>query len=497
MGSGAGANELSYDLFLSYNSVDHRVVGEVAHKLANGGFKEVFLDGWNLLKGMRRRPMLEKALSSSKAVAIFAGPGEMGSWQQREVDIALNLQSKSANLPVIPVLLRGCEPPLGFLRQLTWVDLRTQTLDRGIAILIKAATGKAPDPDLQKHYDFVRASICPYRGLLHFREEDAPFFWGRQAAIEGLVEGVKHHPFLALVGTSGSGKPSVLRAGLVPSLRSDHVTTWEFISLVPTYQPYVERAWRHALSLRRETFIRPTYWEDPWPHPPGPLLPIQFQRLEIVVPRKKYRLESQRPETERLEVGQFQLEEKARQVSTRIYRCEKFGGCPIADSRKNIEVSSGSTAACTMPGCPGLLAEVGTPSASMASRGEPRFPWLRIVGAVVLLAIVGGVWTFWRSHDLASLTLNIPSAVSGHVGEDLLIPVSVEPAAAKVTLTSGSQRGLVRDLVKALHETMAGRIIDRRATYSGTGRGPTANFWMFRTSLSLGLTCSRAAIHYE
>jgi TIR domain len=186
MGSGVGANELSYDLFLSYNSVDHGIVEEVADKLADAGFKEVFLDRWNLLKGTCWRPMLEKALSSSKAVAIFVGPGEMGSWQQREVDIALDLQSKSPNLPVIPVLLPGCEPPLGYLRQLTWVDLRTQTLDRGIAILIKAATGKAPGPDLQKHYDFVRASICPYRGLLHFREEDAPFFLGGKLQLKDL-----------------------------------------------------------------------------------------------------------------------------------------------------------------------------------------------------------------------------------------------------------------------------------------------------------------------
>jgi hypothetical protein len=70
------------------------------------------------------RPMLEKGLGSSKAVAIFVGPGEMATWQQRELDIALDLQSKSANFPVIPVLLPGCDPPLGLLGQFTWVDLR-------------------------------------------------------------------------------------------------------------------------------------------------------------------------------------------------------------------------------------------------------------------------------------------------------------------------------------------------------------------------------------
>jgi hypothetical protein len=167
----------NYDLFLSYNSADHRIVQEVAHKLAEAGLKELFFDRWNLLIGTRWRPMLEKALGSSKAVAIFVGSGEMGSWQQRELDIALDLQSKSANFPVIPVLLPGCEPPLGFLGQLTWVDLRTQTLDRGIVILAKAARGEPPGPEIQKDSDSVRASICPYRGLLHFREEDAPFFF--------------------------------------------------------------------------------------------------------------------------------------------------------------------------------------------------------------------------------------------------------------------------------------------------------------------------------
>ena len=166
--------ESSYDVFLSYNSADHGVVEDVARKLGDESLKP-FLDRWHLAPGMRWRPKLEQTLSACKAVAIFVGQGEMGSWQQREVDVALDLQSRSPNLPVIPVLLPGCEPPLGFLRQLTWVDLRSQVLDRGIAILIKAAHGEAPGPD-----DSVRASVCPYRGLLHFREEDAPFFfWPR------------------------------------------------------------------------------------------------------------------------------------------------------------------------------------------------------------------------------------------------------------------------------------------------------------------------------
>ena len=229
-------SQKSYDVFLSYDSADHEVVEVVARKLRDEGL-EPFLDRWYLAPGARWRSKLEDTLTSSKAVTIFVGPGEMGSWQQREVDVALDLQSRNPYLPVIPVLLPGCGPPLGFLRQLTWVDLRSQRLDLGIAILAKAARGESPGPELQTQMDSVRASICPYRGLLYFREEDAPFFFGREVPIERLMDEVQRQPFVAVVGASGSGKSSVVRAGLVPKLRRDRDTAWETVILVPTDEP--------------------------------------------------------------------------------------------------------------------------------------------------------------------------------------------------------------------------------------------------------------------
>jgi WD40 repeat protein/cytochrome c-type biogenesis protein CcmH/NrfG len=67
---------------------------------------------------------------------------------------------------------------------------------------------------------------CPYRGLFHFREQDAEFFFGRGAYTEQLVEAVQHKPFVAVIGASGSGKSSVVYAGLFPRLR--HIfPSWE------------------------------------------------------------------------------------------------------------------------------------------------------------------------------------------------------------------------------------------------------------------------------
>ena len=64
------------------------------------------------------------------------------------------------------------------------------------------------------------AGINPYRGLRPFDEADAAGFHGRDAAVDDLVGHVAANPFVTVVGSSGSGKSSVVLAGLVPRLRS-------------------------------------------------------------------------------------------------------------------------------------------------------------------------------------------------------------------------------------------------------------------------------------
>lgn len=60
---------------------------------------------------------------------------------------------------------------------------------------------------------------CPYRGLLAFQEEDTLLFFGRSQFTQDLVTALKTKPLVAVVGSSGSGKSSVLFAGLIPHLR--------------------------------------------------------------------------------------------------------------------------------------------------------------------------------------------------------------------------------------------------------------------------------------
>jgi WD40 repeat protein/energy-coupling factor transporter ATP-binding protein EcfA2 len=59
---------------------------------------------------------------------------------------------------------------------------------------------------------------CPFRGLNSFRPEDREFFFGREALIQKLQQKLAEHNFLAVLGASGSGKSSVVLAGLIPNL---------------------------------------------------------------------------------------------------------------------------------------------------------------------------------------------------------------------------------------------------------------------------------------
>jgi WD40 repeat protein/energy-coupling factor transporter ATP-binding protein EcfA2 len=67
-------------------------------------------------------------------------------------------------------------------------------------------------------------SLCPYRGLSAFGEDDASIFFGREKMIHEVIELLKKSRFAAVVGPSGSGKSSVVRAGLLPKLKQGAIS---------------------------------------------------------------------------------------------------------------------------------------------------------------------------------------------------------------------------------------------------------------------------------
>ncbi len=129
---------------------------------------------------------------------------------------------------------------------------------------LKRATAKVPDVRYHKALDFALAFqkaiggsvvdvserlsteqiINPYKGLRAFEEADAQDFFGREALASRLISELQTdhpwHQFLAVVGPSGSGKSSVVHAGLVPALRDGNLTgadRWFIVNMVPSAQP--------------------------------------------------------------------------------------------------------------------------------------------------------------------------------------------------------------------------------------------------------------------
>jgi WD40 repeat protein len=85
------------------------------------------------------------------------------------------------------------------------------------------------------------SSVCPYRGLECFDEAHAQFFLGREALTARLFQQLKTNRFTAVIGASGIGKSSLVRAGLIPSLRQESQSQtdvdWQIKLLTPGQFP--------------------------------------------------------------------------------------------------------------------------------------------------------------------------------------------------------------------------------------------------------------------
>jgi len=228
----------TFDVFLSYSRADAEATRQVQSRLTEAGVA-TFLDRDQLPAGQQWLPALEQAIAACGAIVVFVGPAGLGTWQRREVQLALDRQAEAERagrtVPVIPILLpKVADPPGGFLRLQTWVDLRADLADPvQMQLLLSGIRGEAPADGGTSGADF-----CPYRGLLPFREEDAGLFSGRKEETSEVIGKLRDHHFVTVVGRSGSGKSSVVYAGLIPALRRRaDGRTWSILSLRPGAQP--------------------------------------------------------------------------------------------------------------------------------------------------------------------------------------------------------------------------------------------------------------------
>jgi len=90
-----------------------------------------------------------------------------------------------------------------------------------------------------------RPVLCPFKGLAAFESSDADFFFGRERIVSELVARLAEWPLVGILGPSGIGKSSLLRAGVLPALRAGALpgsARWRQVLLRPGKHPCQELA---------------------------------------------------------------------------------------------------------------------------------------------------------------------------------------------------------------------------------------------------------------
>lgn len=208
-------------IFISHSSKDNAWAERIATWLKEQGYEGIFLDfdpQVGIPAGRDWEKELYHQLRRCRAVITLCSEHFNGSqWCISEVAIASNL-GKS----LFPVQIGPCTAP-SLLRKVQITRL-TEDPEEGFHRLARGLAEAGLDPKDIFQWDPKR---LPYPGLMAFQEKDAPVFFGRGEAIqEGLdrLHNLRRYggkALLLVLGASGWGKSSLLRAGIVPRLRRD------------------------------------------------------------------------------------------------------------------------------------------------------------------------------------------------------------------------------------------------------------------------------------
>jgi len=206
-------------IFLSHSSSDRDITSLVSAWLQEQGYRSVFLDfdpEQGIPGGRDWEKELYAQLRTCRAVIVLCSERFVASpWCFAEITHA-----RALGKALFPVKVGECEiHPL--LKTAQVIDF---TADRETALTRLARGLKAAGLDPADSFDWD-GTRPPYPGLLNFEEEDAGIFFGREKEIHEGLDTLEQQRrfggarFMLLLGASGSGKSSLLRAGIVPRLR--------------------------------------------------------------------------------------------------------------------------------------------------------------------------------------------------------------------------------------------------------------------------------------
>jgi WD40 repeat protein len=237
--------EIMGTLFISHSSRNDERAVRVRDWLRENGWNDVFLDldpVAGLAPGQRWQDELKAAGERCAAVVVLVSPDWVASrWCQTEFLVAVQLGKK-----IFGILIEKtpfAELPLELAAHFQLADVSTPELEEdGFARLrlglVRAGLHPRDFPWPPPH----QPHRSPYRGLGSLEEQDAAIFFGRDASITKGLDALRRlrdgapERCLVILGASGAGKSSFLKAGLLARLGRDE----ENFLVLPTFRP--ERA---------------------------------------------------------------------------------------------------------------------------------------------------------------------------------------------------------------------------------------------------------------
>lgn len=227
------------NVLFSHSSSDEPAIQWLVERMLERGL-QVQPDNWTL----QTHPFYELPEACS-CIVIFVGGDGRGPWGRAELAAVLERALREQDgFRVALVLLP--EAALDDARSLTdnfpWIDARAG-MRSAIVVdeLAAVVTGRAP---VNSTVELADAPL-PYAGARALQAEDAPYFCGRETAIRALARNLMVDDFVAVLGRAGSGKTSLIEAGLASATAEDslpEVARWPRIRISAGARPLMALA---------------------------------------------------------------------------------------------------------------------------------------------------------------------------------------------------------------------------------------------------------------
>ncbi len=224
--------DFTYDLFISYADADRGwVEGYLFDCLKQSEIKYHSEAAFTL--GAPRIAEFERAVKQSRRTLLILSPAYLVDGSSQFIDLLAQTHGlESSTWPVIPLKLQAATLPPR-LAMLTSLDA-TNPEEWDAVVERLCAEFKRPLPPVAIRPD------CPYPGMRPFEESDNHRFFGRDAEIDEIKNQLRLHPFVTVIGPSGSGKSSLVFAGLIPALRGTQLFgsgDWNVLRMRPGETP--------------------------------------------------------------------------------------------------------------------------------------------------------------------------------------------------------------------------------------------------------------------